>query len=473
MLKKLSKKHTKIKRNSSRNNIKKMKRGKASFGAIAVLLVVFSLGLALVFGNQRLSSMKTQLQSSFTCCDSGNGELCQPNTAVSFMWNGDEYDLLKTGVAFFERSGHLAPVLPLTEVTINGQPFSTVNPGQYVIFSDSEQAYQGKYLGTCSMFGDPNASEHDTLYYPASVTKYNTKNPCLAIPNDMMAYVCTKGCDNNGEPLMQGENTVFNAYIRRKDIETGSGTYNIPEAIKDCEPPPESKIQEGKQRIINLPSPSGKPNLQLETFYITNDQVVANWVSPWCKPAVYLYPIKKEAVQVSINPIGKLLYSDPTYPQGGWNVTAYPDGRIYYNDTKFDYLFYEAEIADKNITLPKEGFVVDYNLLSAFLPDLVSRLGLNTKETKQFSEYWLKVLPKSSYYQIKIVKEDVLEKISPLTIIPLPKTIIRVTLHFTPLDKKIDTVEPQVSKLQRNGFTVVEWGGIYKRDLSHPFSCLM
>jgi hypothetical protein len=66
-----------------------------------------------------------------------------------------------------------------------------------------------------------------------------------------------------------------------------------------------------------------------------------------------------------------------------------------------------------------------------------------------------------------------LEKISALTINPSPKTIIRVTLHFTPLDKKTELAEPQITKVQRNGFTVVEWGGIFKRDPTHPFSCLM
>jgi hypothetical protein len=479
----------------------KLKKGKIGLGVIGVLLIVGSVGFALGFGGLNLSREQSSTQTAYNCCDSGGGDDCHPISSSRLIINLDtyttpnqpysvdddnsmyqgmkypasgpqEYQLLKSGIKLTEVNVHLFSVDDaFVTVPDSNKPIKEALPGVHVYYSRAQYVWAQDYKDKCALEGQATANPP---LIRDSIFKNKNENSCYAIPDDEIVYVCASGCDNNGNPTDEGKDAIFDAYFRMVDITNNNDILNgIPNGIKNCEKPLELQETQGKQQIINLPSPSGKPDLQLETFYVANKQVVADWISPYCKPAVYLYPIKKEAVQVSINPIGKLLYSDPTYPKGGWNVTAYPDGRIYFNDTKFDYLFYEAEIADAKITLPNEGFVIDYNSLSVFLPDLVSRLGLNTKETKQFSEYWLKVLPKSSYYQIKIVKEEVLEKISPLSVIPSPKTIIRVTLHFTPLDKKIDIVEPQISKLQRNGFTVVEWGGIFKRDLTHPFSCLM
>jgi hypothetical protein len=244
----------------------------------------------------------------------------------------------------------------------------------------------------------------------------------------------------------------------------------VPYPIANCVKP---VLPTGGQQIIALPSPSGQPDLQLETFYVKNDAPVANWITPYCKPAIYLYPQEKTFIHIQLNPQLKLLYTDPHYTAAGWDVMAYPDGTINYNDKNFDYLYYEAEVSQDSYTLPKEGFVVAQNDLSAFLPDLVSKLGLNSKETRQFSEYWLKVLPKAPYYQVKIVSQNALNALSPLSITPKPTKIIRVTLHFTALDKKVTIIEPQIKSVKRDGFTVVEWGGLFERDPKRPFSCFM
>ena len=46
-----------------------------------------------------------------------------------------------------------------------------------------------------------------------------------------------------------------------------------------------------------------------------------------------------------------------------------------------------------------------------------------------------------------------------LTISPAPDTLIRVFMAFTPLDKFVE-IEPQVlAAPDRQGFTVIEWGG--------------
>jgi len=45
-------------------------------------------------------------------------------------------------------------------------------------------------------------------------------------------------------------------------------------------------------------------------------------------------------------------------------------------------------------------------------------LGLNKKELNQFKEYWLKELPKSNCYEIKILGQPFLEKNMKLIVSP-------------------------------------------------------
>ena len=42
---------------------------------------------------------------------------------------------------------------------------------------------------------------------------------------------------------------------------------------------------------------------------------------------------------------------------------------------------------------------------------------------------------------------------------PAPHTIIRVFMEYKPLDNKIDIKEQELVSPNREGFTVVEWGG--------------
>lgn len=441
------------------NKNRRLNVGKISIGMVGVLLFVFLLSIAISgIGNRKFTQYKQAGSQTSTCCDSGNGENCKPIASTSFVikQNGidTEYQLLKSNTMLTERQGHLNPISPALYV-------SGVPANQYVYSSDTEKTDNWeKYIDFC--FAEvTKAPPMDSIF--AETPNYPSYE-CQWIPNDQLLYLCRQGCEVNQEV---GDEAVFDIYYRATDLSTSG----IPDAIKNC--PKTSVVAGGKQEIINLPSPSGKPNLQLETFYIQNSNPTSEWVSPFCKPAVYLYPEKTSSINVKINPLGKLLITTPIYPGSGWEVLAYPNGDLLIDNKKYDYLFYESAIPDDEIVLADSGYVVEYNELPVFIPRLVKKLGLNKKETKQFTQYWLSVLPKENYYQIKIVENKVLNRLSPLSINPSPKTIIRVALHFTPLVEKIDLAEPELVTPLRSGFTVSEWGGIFKVDKEHPFSCLM
>ena len=172
------------------------------------------------------------------------------------------------------------------------------------------------------------------------------------------------------------------------------------------------------------------------------------------KPAIYLYPVKKSKINVSIDVNGFITESEPCY-NSGWSVIAEPNGLI---ESKYDYLFYEAQL--RNIELPEEGWVVKYSEMDKWFDKTLSKLGLNKKEVEQFKEYWLKELKRAKYYEIKLLSDEFLKENMNLLIHPKPETLIRLNFYFTPLNDIVKIKEPKLVTPVRKGFTVVEWGGI-------------
>ncbi len=177
------------------------------------------------------------------------------------------------------------------------------------------------------------------------------------------------------------------------------------------------------------------------------------------KPAVYLYPVETMSVDVKVKVNGKLTLTEPLYGNG-WNVTATPEGLI---DNKYDYLFYEAEL--NKIEIPDEGWVVAYEEIESWFDEYLPQMGLNTKEKEQFKEYWLKNLRKANYYEIKLLGDKFLSENMDLIIAPKPETILRLNFYFRPLNTKHELKAPEIKKIERKGFTVIEWGGINEGDL--------
>jgi hypothetical protein len=172
------------------------------------------------------------------------------------------------------------------------------------------------------------------------------------------------------------------------------------------------------------------------------------------KPAIYLYPVEDSQIFVKLNINGEIIEDIPEY-KDGWNVFATKEGII---EGKYDYLFYEAKL--KKISIPKEGWIVEYSELELWFNKNLKLLGLNEKETDQFKEYWLNRLEKSKYYEIKLLSNEFLDENMDLIITPEPETEIRLNFIFKPLKKNYSIKNPEIITPERNGFTVVEWGGI-------------
>ncbi len=414
-----------------------------------------------------LNSPSNAAPDSYTCCDTGDGANCQPITTNTISFHSPsyqegtpqfgttyEYQLLKSNVAILEPS-HL-------------QDSGQIAPdGNHIFYSDSQlTGYNGKQFGTPSDPSSCNTKTHTQDVVGVWDRVNNGLSWCVGFPDDEIVYVCrTTPLSDCLKPEGTG---VFDAYFRVAD---GA----VPTVISSCVKPTGTYNLTASPQTIsyqNYPSP-GKKNLQLETFTASLSAPQQPWMSPFCKPAVYLYPPEKTAVNVQIAPLGKLILTIPTYPDSGWNVTAYPDGKIVEGNSTYDYLFYEASMPDSLLSNPINGYSVAYDKLSDFFQNTLPQLGLNQKEQVQFSEYWLKALPYSPYYFVGVEPESLLNAISPLTITPKPDTTIRVDLYFEPFDHPVSSNPPANLQIKRSGFTVVEWGGLFKKDVQHPFTCLM
>jgi hypothetical protein len=177
------------------------------------------------------------------------------------------------------------------------------------------------------------------------------------------------------------------------------------------------------------------------------------------KPAIYLYPKKDSKIKVSLHINGKITKTIPEY-KGGWNVNVTTKGNI---NGKYDYLFYEATL--NSITVPKEGWVVKYNKLSPFFDKVLKELNFNAKETAQFKGYWLKKLKPSSYYEVKLLSQEFVDKNLSLDIHPKPDSIIRAIFYFKPFNESKTIKAPNIKSMKRDGFVVVEWGGLVSNDI--------
>ncbi len=175
------------------------------------------------------------------------------------------------------------------------------------------------------------------------------------------------------------------------------------------------------------------------------------------KPVIYLYPGEETEVSVKLDFDGVLTSTYPAYGSG-WTVTARPDGTLT-DETGREYycLFWEG-LTETEYDF-STGFCVAGEDTAAFLEDALARLGLTDKEAEEFIIYWLPRMEGNAYNLIAFQGAAYTDS-AVLAIDPAPDSLLRVFMAWKALEEPID-VEPQVLEpFQREGFTVVEWGGM-------------
>ena len=174
------------------------------------------------------------------------------------------------------------------------------------------------------------------------------------------------------------------------------------------------------------------------------------------KPVIYLYPEQETTVSVSLDYAGTLTATYPAY-ENGWTVTAEPDSTLYdENGDEYSYLFWEGENnTDYDFST---GFCVAGADTADFLREKLAEIGLTPREYNEFIVYWLPKMQDNPYNLISFQSEAYTDA-AKLDIDPTPDSVLRVFMAWKPLHRA-QNIEPQTfASFERNGFTVVEWGG--------------
>ena len=203
--------------------------------------------------------------------------------------------------------------------------------------------------------------------------------------------------------------------------------------------------------VACTPEETGPEGSQSATEDNCKDDPVA------AKPVIYLYPTEPTSVKVKLDYKGKLTCTYPDY-NGGWEVTAYPNGRIIDQKTgkEYSYLFWEG-VTDVEYDFSR-GFVVKGEDTAEFLQKTLAEIGLTPVEYNEFIVYWLPRMQNNPYNLISF-QSDIYTESAKLEISPSPDSLLRVFMAYRPLSAPID-IEPQTfDTFVRRGFTVVEWGG--------------
>lgn len=175
------------------------------------------------------------------------------------------------------------------------------------------------------------------------------------------------------------------------------------------------------------------------------------------KPVIYLYPEEDTEVSVKVGFKGELTVTIPDY-RDGWNVLAKTSGTLVdlHDGKEYPYLFWEGKA--KFAPDMTKGFVIKGSDTATFLEDILTKMGLLPHEIADFIAYWLPQMQNNPYNLIAFQGKNY-DDIAPLTVTPPPDSILRVFMTYHPLEEPIEIEPPEIIPFERNGFTVVEWGG--------------
>ena len=179
------------------------------------------------------------------------------------------------------------------------------------------------------------------------------------------------------------------------------------------------------------------------------------------KPNIYLYPGSQTEVRAALLEPDQITASIPAYPAGGWRVTACPDGTLTDADgAEYGYLFYESGIPDYSFQY-ESAFYLPAEEREETFERILTLYGLNETEKADFKDYWCSRLPVGRDYLMYPQLNEACDLVSPLEITPAPDAVLRLWFVYKEAEPgDADREEPAPERFVRDGFTVVEWGGM-------------
>ena len=186
------------------------------------------------------------------------------------------------------------------------------------------------------------------------------------------------------------------------------------------------------------------------------------------KPVVYMYSDKPISCKLTVKPTQEFTFTYPAIDQdNGWDILVEPDGGIRHKSKSYPYLFWESKKENLNI-LEKpdgiEGFLIQTDSATTFLEKSLTKLGFSNKEITDFVTYWAPRIMQYPFAQLQfLINEEYDEQIAEINCSERIENQLRVYLLFTGRNS-FKSFKPIIEQslettFQRNGLTLVEWGG--------------
>lgn len=176
------------------------------------------------------------------------------------------------------------------------------------------------------------------------------------------------------------------------------------------------------------------------------------------KPNIYLYPETTTDISVIFDSPELLLTVIPDY-NNGWFAIVSPDGNMIVDGQNYGYLFYESMTGDY-VMQKEKGFIVPVENREEFFNFIASYYGFNEQETYDFTTFWCSRLDSDKEYVMYPQLTDTIDILMPVKINPVPDNIFRVWFLFYENNEDINLEQPESVLASREGYEMVEWGGI-------------
>lgn len=177
------------------------------------------------------------------------------------------------------------------------------------------------------------------------------------------------------------------------------------------------------------------------------------------KPVIYLYPEKDTTVSVKLKASGELTFTYPAY-ENGWEFKASPNGDLSFGDDTYNYLFWESS---KRYALHSNAYASGYYVkgenATSFLKEKLDEAGLTSKEQTDFITYWAPRLAQNELNFVRFEFNETCDRFAELDITPKPDNLYRIYMLWHPTNLSYSISPQEIQKVNRDGFTVIEWGG--------------
>jgi hypothetical protein len=177
------------------------------------------------------------------------------------------------------------------------------------------------------------------------------------------------------------------------------------------------------------------------------------------KPIIYLYPEEKTNAKVEVDVNGSLSFTYPEY-KDAWEVTANPDGSIIHEGNEYNYLFWEGRThLNRSDINTKSGYIISGDDVVSFLEKILNEAGFSSKERADFITYWGPRMIQYDRMFVRFDQNEQCKQFATLKVEPKPDHINQFYMTWFEIDEEFKTGPQIIEPINRDGFSVLEWGG--------------